>query len=69
MFKITVIETSFANGQNSSGISGRALLQGDWKYIIYSKGKKRDQLFNLENDSGEMNDLVKTKNTKKLERI
>jgi len=64
--KVTVIETTFADGKKSSGISGRALLQGNWKYIIYSDGKKRDQLFNLRNDAGEMIDLVQNKEYVKI---
>ncbi|MBI9065370.1 MAG: sulfatase-like hydrolase/transferase [Marinilabiliaceae bacterium] len=56
--KVTVIETEFANGIQSFGITGRAVLTGDWKYIVYSEGEKREQLFNLKTDPGEMNDLM-----------
>ncbi|TAJ12777.1 DUF229 domain-containing protein [Marinilabiliaceae bacterium JC017] len=56
--KTIVVETEFANGTNSFGITGRALIKGDWKYIVYSKGKKREQLFNLKSDPGEMDDLT-----------
>lgn len=59
--KVTVIETEFAKGIESFGITGRAVLKGDWKYIVYSEGEKREQLFNLKEDPGEMNDLVQSK--------
>jgi len=63
--KMTVIQTTFASGINSSGITGRAIIYGDWKYIVYSDGEKRDQLFNLKTDTGEMNDLVENKENEK----
>lgn len=56
--KVTVIETEFAKGTQSFGITGRAVLTADWKYIVYSEGEKREQLFNLATDPGEMNDLM-----------
>ena len=39
-------------------VLGRALTTGRLKYIVYSAGKRPEQLFNLENDPGEMNSLV-----------
>ena len=59
--KITVLETEFSQGPNSYDIKGRALITGSLKYIVYSKGDKREQLFDLESDPGEMNDLTLNK--------
>ncbi|MDA2937340.1 sulfatase-like hydrolase/transferase [Acidobacteria bacterium AH-259-A15] len=39
-------------------VQGRALTTGRLKYIVYSAGKRSEQLFNLESDPGEMNSLV-----------
>ena len=39
-------------------IQGRALMTGRLKYIVYSEGKRPEQLFDLESDPGEMNSLV-----------
>lgn len=60
--KVTVVQTEFANGTKSFGITGRAVFTGDWKYIVYSEGDKREQLFNLKNDPGERHDLTLTGN-------
>lgn len=47
-----VIEAGFSTG------IGRALREGDIKYIVYDGGDNREQLFNLATDPGEMNNLV-----------
>ncbi|MCH7751398.1 MAG: sulfatase-like hydrolase/transferase [Planctomycetes bacterium] len=39
-------------------VQGRALMTGRLKYIVYSTGKRPEQLFDLESDPGEMNSLV-----------
>lgn len=60
-----VIETDFADNETLLGISGRAVITKDYKYIVYNKGETREQLFNLKTDPGEMNNLatnVKYKN-------
>lgn len=54
-----VVETEFAENNKLYGVSGRSLLTEKYKYTVYNKGNKREQLFNLDNDSGEMNDLQK----------
>ena len=51
------METEFAEGTKSFGITGRAVRDSRYKYIVYSEGEKREQLFDLAIDSGEMNDL------------
>ena len=66
--KVVVLETTFANGPNKAGVSGRCIIAGEWKYIVYTKGEKRDQLFNLANDPGEMSDLVSDKSTRKIKK-
>jgi len=66
--KFIVLETSFANGKNKAGVSGRCIIQNGWKYIVYSKGEKRDQLFNIKNDPGEMSDLVNDQHSKKVKK-
>ncbi len=52
------IETEFADGGESFEIVGRAVRNERYKYMIYSEGEKREQLFDLEKDPGEMVDLV-----------
>lgn len=53
-----VIETDFADNEQLLGISGRAVITADYKYIVYSKGKIREQLFNLLDDPGEITNLA-----------
>lgn len=54
-----VIETDFADNIDLLGISGRAVISRDFKYIVYNKGIIKEQLFDLSKDPGEMNNLVK----------
>ncbi|WP_316748754.1 sulfatase [Pedobacter gandavensis] len=53
-----VIETDFADNEDLLGISGRAVITDDFKYIVYNKGVLREQLFSLRKDPGEMNNLA-----------
>jgi len=53
-----VAETIFASGTKQSGVSGRMLRTARYKYTIYNKGKCREQLFDMEKDPGEMNNLA-----------
>ncbi|MGJ1419500.1 sulfatase family protein [Sphingobacterium spiritivorum] len=53
-----VIETDFADNEELLGINGRAVITKDFKYIVYNKGKIREQLFNLSKDPGEMKNLA-----------
>ncbi|TKG96881.1 DUF4976 domain-containing protein [Puteibacter caeruleilacunae] len=55
--KYLFMETEFAENAKSFGITGRAVRGDRYKYIVYSKGDNREQLFDLYNDPGEMNDL------------
>ncbi|MEQ7801004.1 sulfatase-like hydrolase/transferase [Pedobacter sp. ASV1-7] len=65
-----VIETDFADNEVMLGIKGRAVLTKDFKYIVYDKGKIREQLFDLKNDPGEMNNLaVKSTHKAKLNQM
>lgn len=65
-----VIETDFADNEILLGIKGRAVITKDFKYIVYDKGEIREQLFDLENDPGEMHNLaVKPSYKKKLNQM
>ena len=54
-----VIETDFADNEELLGISGRAVITKDFKYIVYNQGILREQLFDLKKDPGEMHNLAK----------
>jgi choline-sulfatase len=56
-----VSETEFCSDLKSQGIYGRMLRTARYKYIIYSTGANREQLFDLVNDPGESQSLVKHK--------
>jgi choline-sulfatase len=53
-----VIETDFADNETLLNISGRAVITKRFKYIVYNKGRNQEQLFDLRNDPGEMNNLA-----------
>ncbi len=53
-----VIETDFADNEQLLGISGRAVITKDFKYIVYNKGELKEQLFNLTKDPGEITNLA-----------
>lgn len=55
-----VAETEFAvgAGREPSGIRGRMLRTERYKYIVYSEGDHREQLFDLRADPGETRNLV-----------
>ncbi|WP_316837301.1 sulfatase [Pedobacter nutrimenti] len=53
-----VIETDFADNEDLLGISGRAVITKDFKYIVYNKGEIKEQLFDLGKDAGEINNLA-----------
>ena len=56
--KYVVAETTFARGDNDDGVSGRMLRTDRFKYVVYSTGSGREQLFDLREDPGEMFNLV-----------
>lgn len=60
-----VIETDFADNEELLGISGRAVITKDFKYIVYNKGDLKEQLFNLTTDPGEITNLAVNKSYKK----
>lgn len=63
-----VIETDFADNDKLMGISGRAVIANNFKYIVYNKGLLKEQLFNLAKDPGEITNLATQKAyQKKLE--
>lgn len=43
---------------HTTGIEGRMLRTEDFKYIVYSAGRLREQLFDMQRDPGEMNNLA-----------
>lgn len=59
-------ETEFAQGTESFGSKGRAVRNQQYKYVVYNKGENRDQLFDLNNDPGEMKDLSENKEYAKV---
>jgi arylsulfatase A-like enzyme len=56
--KFVVSETMFARGAVNLGATGRMIRTKDFKYCIYDNGEHREQLFDMENDPGEMNNLA-----------
>jgi choline-sulfatase len=52
-----VIECFFDGGRGY-GTTGRAWVESEWKYIVYDKGRNREQLFNLAEDPGELRNLA-----------
>jgi choline-sulfatase len=56
-----VTQTEFCAFNRTYGIHGRMLRMGKWKYVAYSEGKLREQLFDLSNDRGEMQNLAVAK--------
>lgn len=55
--EFVVVETTF-EGKQAFGTTGRAIISSKYKYILYNWGKNREQLFDLENDPFEMNNLA-----------
>lgn len=53
-----VTQTEFCTFNRSYGIHGRLLRMGNWKYVVYSEGANREQLFDVAKDRGEMNNLA-----------
>ena len=51
------VETLFDGGRGYD-TQGRALIAGWDKYVLYDRGRYREQLFNLETDPGEMVNLA-----------
>lgn len=60
-----VVETKF-EGKTALGSTGRAVIGKRFKYVLYSWGKNREQLFDLENDPLEMNNLAQSKSHLKI---
>ena len=62
--EFVVVETKF-EGKQALGTTGRAVISTKYKYILYNWGKNREQLYDLEKDPYEMNNLAGSKNTTK----
>ncbi len=61
-----VAETEFGNFGKSFGVTGRMVRTGRFKYVIYSEGDLREQLFDLEKDPGELLNLVESEMHKRI---
>jgi arylsulfatase A-like enzyme len=57
-----IAETMFARGGTNLGATGRMIRTKNFKYCIYDNGKRREQLFDMQKDPGELNNLVNDKN-------
>ncbi len=53
-----VAETMFAKGDRSLGLVGRMVRTDKYKYCVYDVGQQREQLFDMDADPGEKNNLV-----------
>jgi len=60
-----VVETKF-DGKTAFGTAGRAVLGKRYKYVLYDWGKNREQLFDIEKDPLEMNNLVHSESYLKI---
>ncbi len=58
LHEYVISETMFARGKVNLGATGRMIRTEKFKYCIYDNGANREQLFDMENDSLEMNNLV-----------
>ncbi len=56
-----VVETMFAQGANELGLEGRMLRTDRYKYCVYDRGENREQLFDMDADPGEENNLAADK--------
>jgi len=61
-----ISETEFCDFGKSYNITGRMVRSNRYKYIVYSTGKKQEQLFDLQTDPGELNDLVNEPNYQRV---
>ena len=53
-----VIDTEFCSFGETTGITGRALRTHQFKYTVYSEGERREQLFDMNTDPGELENLA-----------
>ena len=53
-----VAETTFASGARSLGLVGRMIRTRRFKYCVYDVGQQREQLFEMDADPGETNNLA-----------
>ena len=54
-----VSETLFGTGTDIPGWGGRMVRSARWKYVVYDHGDRREQLFDMDTDPGEMHNLAK----------
>ncbi len=53
-----VIETEFGTYGKPNGIMGRCVRTDQYKYMVYSEGAPQEQLIDMQNDPGEMKNLL-----------
>lgn len=53
-----VAETTFASGVRRLGLAGRMIRTQRFKYCVYDVGEQREQLFDMDVDPGEINNLA-----------
>jgi arylsulfatase A-like enzyme len=53
-----IAETMFARGGTNLGATGRMIRTDRFKYCVYDNGERREQLFDMNADPGEMNNLA-----------
>jgi arylsulfatase A-like enzyme len=53
-----VVETTFAQDAEELDLSGRCLRTRRYKYTVYDAGQRREQLFDMDSDPGEMSNLA-----------
>ena len=56
--KAVFVESEFNPGGRSYGFRGRMVREDRWKLVVYSEGARREQLFDLHADPGEMDNCV-----------
>lgn len=56
--KYAFVETVFAAGTKELGLRGKMVTTGRYKYCIYDRGERREQLFDLQTDPGEEQNLI-----------
>lgn len=54
----TVIETRFGSHSNPSGTVGYCVVSDRYKYTVYNRGEDREMLIDLQDDPGEMHNLI-----------
>ncbi|QZT36749.1 sulfatase-like hydrolase/transferase [Halosquirtibacter xylanolyticus] len=54
----TISETEFCLSKVTFGVKGRMVRSGKYKYVVYEQGYRKEQLFDMDADPGEMKNLA-----------